>query len=141
MVEEDYLNRANVEVIAGDVSTIDLNKKKIVIRGQKQPVDFDKVLIAWGAYKKRFVREDLQKYSNLYYLEDRFSHAKCHNEILKAKCIVIMGGTFEAYQTASSIRDYLDSIGYTEAQIILMDVQASEVQQCLSFNIADEIHK
>lgn len=26
MVEEDYLDRANVEVIMGDVSTIDLNK-------------------------------------------------------------------------------------------------------------------
>lgn len=37
------------------------------------------------------------EYSNVYYLEDRFAHAKCHNEILKAKCIVVMGGTFEAY--------------------------------------------
>jgi hypothetical protein len=25
-----------------------------------------------------------------------------------------MGGTFEAYQTASSIRDYLDSVGITD---------------------------
>lgn len=97
MVEEDYLNRANVEVIAGDVATLDLNKKRIIIRGHKQPVEFDKVLVAWGSYKKKFVKEELQKYSNLLYLEDRFSHAKCHNEILKAKSIVVMGGTFEAY--------------------------------------------
>lgn len=38
-----------------------------------------------------------------------------------------MGGTFEAYQTASSIREYLDSIGYTESQIILIDDQKSEI--------------
>jgi len=53
MVEEDYLNRANVEVVAGDVKTIDLNKKLIVVRGQKQPIEFDKVLVAWGSFKKR----------------------------------------------------------------------------------------
>ncbi len=32
-----------------------------------------------------------------------------------------MGGTFEAYQTAASIREYLDSIGYTDVQIALLD--------------------
>jgi NADH dehydrogenase FAD-containing subunit len=53
MVEEDYFNRANVEVIAGDVKTIDLNTKKIIVRGIKNPIDFDKVLIAWGSFKKR----------------------------------------------------------------------------------------
>lgn len=69
---------------------------------------FDKVLVAWGAQKKRLGKE----YSNVYYLEDRHSHARAHNEILKAKTILVMGGTFEAYQVAASIRDYLDSIGY-----------------------------
>jgi hypothetical protein len=36
-------------------------------------------------------------YTNVHYLEDRFSHAKCHNELIKAKEIAIIGGTFEAY--------------------------------------------
>jgi thioredoxin reductase len=78
-------------------------------------------MIAWGSYKKRLNKE----YSNVFYLEDRHSHARCHNELLKAKTIVIMGGTFEAYQTASSIRSYLDSVGYLEPQIILIDPDMS----------------
>jgi hypothetical protein len=64
-------------------------------------------LLAWGAGKARIDQE----YNNVYYLEDRQAHARCHNEILKAKCIVILGGTLEAYTTAASIRSYLDTLG------------------------------
>ncbi len=35
MVEEDYLDRANVDLIMGDVSNIDLNRNLIVVKGQK----------------------------------------------------------------------------------------------------------
>jgi hypothetical protein len=52
-----------------------------------------------------------------------------------------MGGTFEAYQTAASVRDYLDSLGYTDTQVVLMEQSASEVQQCFGFHIAGEIHE
>jgi len=110
MVEEDYLDRANIDVVKGEIKTIDLNRNEIVVKGVKEPIAFDKVMIAWGSYKKRLNKE----YSNVFYLEDRHSHARCHNELLKAKSIVIMGGTFEAYQTAASIRKYLDSINYTD---------------------------
>jgi len=58
---------------------------------------FDKVVVAWGAEKKRINTMKEGIYSNLYYIEDRHSHAKIHNELLKAKVIVVMGGTFEAY--------------------------------------------
>lgn len=51
MVEEDYLERANVDVIKGEVKSIDLTKKQISIKGHSDMIDFDKVLIAWGAYK------------------------------------------------------------------------------------------
>lgn len=124
MVEEDYFDRANVDVIKGEIKTIDLNKNEIVVKGVKEQIRFDKVMIAWGSYKKRLGKE----YSNVFYLEDRHSHARCHNEMLKAKNIVIMGGTFEAYQTAASVREYLDSIGYTDVSIMLIDPQISEIQ-------------
>lgn len=52
-----------------------------------------------------------------------------------------MGGTFEAYQTAASIRDYLDSIGYTEVSIMLIDQNTSEVQQSLGNQLANQIHE
>lgn len=108
----------------GEIKSIDFDRKQIVIKGVKQAIDFDKVMIAWGASKSRLGQE----YSNVFYLEDRHSHARCHNEILKAKMIVIMGGTFEAYQTAASIREYLDGVGYLETQVVLIDSSASEIQ-------------
>lgn len=58
MIEQDYLNRANIEVVSGDVKTIDLTRHLIVVRGQKQPIPFDKVLIAWGSFKKRLNSKD-----------------------------------------------------------------------------------
>lgn len=78
------MDRANVEVVKGEVRAIDFNKKHIKVNGQKKPIEFDKVMIAWGAYKQRLKSQNETQYSNVFYLEDRFSHAKCHNEILKA---------------------------------------------------------
>lgn len=95
LVEEDYLDRANVDVIKGEIKSIDLAKNKITIKGIRDPIPYDKVLIAWGSNKSRIV--PMEKFSNVYYIEDRHSHARVHNEILKAKSILIMGGTFEAY--------------------------------------------
>ncbi|CDW84041.1 pyridine nucleotide-disulphide oxidoreductase family protein [Stylonychia lemnae] len=141
LVEKDFLDRANVEVVAGELSSIDLNKNEIGMKGQKSKIKFDKVMIAWGSQKKRIQNLAGSEYSNVYYLEDRFSHAKVHNEILKAKTILVMGGTFEAYQTASSVRKYLDSVGQTETEIILLDHQPSEVEQAFGGNIASMIHK
>ena len=51
------------------------------------------MLIAWGAYKKRLAKD----YTNVHYLEDRYSHAKCHNEIIKAEKIVALGKTMDAF--------------------------------------------
>jgi len=136
MVEEDYLDRANVDVVKGEIKTIDLNRNQIVVKGVKESIHFDKVLVAWGAYKKRL---GTQEYSNVFYLEDRHSHARCHNEIIKAKTIVVMGGTFEAYQTAASIREYLDSIDYKEVQIVLLNPELSEVHQSFGKQIEKEV--
>jgi predicted RNA-binding protein len=33
MVEEDYLDRANIDVIKGDIKAIDLNKNQVIVRG------------------------------------------------------------------------------------------------------------
>ena len=99
------------------------------------------MLIAWGSQKNKLGISEEKKYSNIYYIEDRHSHAKVHNEILKAKSIVVMGGTFEAFQIASSIRQYLDSIGYYKTQIVLMHTDRSQVQDCLAgqaFNVVKE---
>ena len=89
------------------------------------------MLIAWGAHKKRLKQE----YQNVFYLEDRQAHAKCHNEILRANCIVVMGNTFEAYQSAASIRSYLDSIGYRKTQIVLLSEEEVEVNTVLGKRI------
>lgn len=76
----------------------------------------------------------------MFYLEDRHSHARCHNELLKAKQIVVMGGTFEAYQTAASIREYLDSINYTDTAIAVIDPEMGELHTSFGSEITNEIH-
>ena len=151
MVDDDYLERANVEVVKGDIKGIDLNKNIIVIGGLKKPIEFNKLLFAFGSFKKRLSSKtsddsgqqpnSSSAYSNVFYLEDRFAHAKFHNNLLKAKCVVVLGGTFEAYQSAASMRDYLDSVGYYNTKIILMESSASEVQQCFGYEISDCMHE
>lgn len=108
----------------------------MLIKGINELIPFEKILIAWGANKKRLNSD----YANVYYLEDRHSHAKCHNEIIKAKTIVVMGGTFEAYQTAASIRKYLDSLNYKDTKIILFDGEKSEIQNTFGAQISNELH-
>lgn len=116
LTDLDFLDRANITVIKGEVKKIDKQKKLLQVKGCKDVIQFDKLMVAWGAYKKRLTKD----YSNVYYLEDRYSHAKCHNEIIKAKKIMILGNTMDAFRTASSIRSYLDSINYTDTEVILM---------------------
>ena len=92
-------------------------------------------MIAWGAEKRK-----LQKtFTNVHYIEDRFSHAKLHNSLIKAKNIVIMGNTFEAYQTAQGVREYLDSINHYETQIMLMTTRHGEIRKSLGKGLENYI--
>ena len=77
-VEEDFLDRANVDVIKGEIKSIDLNHNIIRIKGHKDQVPFDRILIAWGANKKRILNANSNAYSNVYYIEDRQAHARVH---------------------------------------------------------------
>ena len=121
--DQDFLDKANVTVMNGQIKSLDKEKKVIRMKGSTQAIHFDKVLFAVGSHKKKLTSE----YTNLFYLEDRFSHAKCHNEILKAKQVVIIGSTLEAYQQACTIRSYLDTIGQTDTQILVINDKSSEV--------------
>lgn len=124
LVEDDYLDRANVDIIKGDVKQIDIDNRRIMIKGQRKPIDFEKVIVAWGAEIDK-----LQKsYSNVHYIEDRFTHATIHNKLINAKKVVILGNTFEAVQMANSAREYLDEQGLYHTQIILMTNEKSEVR-------------
>lgn len=104
LVEDDFLDRANVDIIKGDVRHIDVENRQIVIKGLKKPLEFEKVIIAWGAEMDRLEKS----YSNVYYIEDRYTHANIHNKLIKAKKIVVLGNAFEAVQMANSAREYLD---------------------------------
>ena len=53
LVENDYLDRANVDVIKGNVKMIDVKNNKMQVSGYRTPIKFDKVLVAWGADRKR----------------------------------------------------------------------------------------
>ena len=66
------------------------------VKGLRKPIKFEKVLVAWGAEKDKLKTN----YPNVYYIEDRFSHAKIHNQLIKSKQVVVLGNTFETIQTA-----------------------------------------
>mmetsp|Transcript_4104 Transcript_4104/g.6941 ORF Transcript_4104/g.6941 Transcript_4104/m.6941 type:complete len:207 (+) Transcript_4104:1376-1996(+) len=93
----------------------------------RDPVHFDKLLVSWGSE-----RQKLRGLSNVYTIEDKFSHAKVHNQLLKSKKVVVLGSTFEAFQMASSAREYLDSVGQFDTEIILMNDYPSEVRSTLN---------
>ena len=131
LTDVDFLDKANITVIKGDIKSIDKAKKTIKVKGMKHQIEFDKMLIAWGSYKKRLNKD----YSNVFYLEDRYSHAKCHNEILKAEKIMVLGSNLDAYQTASSGRSYLKSIGYDKTEVILLNDGPSEISKNMGAEI------
>jgi len=93
----------------------------------RQPLQFDKLLVAWGAEKNKLG----QSYSNVHYIEDRFSHAKVHNSLLKAKNVVVLGNTFDAVQTAQSTRTYLDECGLFKTEITLMTTDTPDIRKSM----------
>lgn len=131
LVEDDYLDRANIDIIRGTIHRIAIEEKMLTIKGLRKPIRFDKLLVAWGAHRNKLSKN----YSNVHYIEDRFSHAKLHNELLRAKKIVVMGNTLEAFQVAQSTRDYLDGLGYYEVRIVLMSTEKSEARSALGTGI------
>ena len=137
LTDLDFLDKANITVIKGEIKSINKEKKVILVKGLKEQIEFDKMLIAWGAYKKRLSKD----YSNVFYLEDRYSHAKCHNEIIKAKKIVVLGSTMDAFQTASSIRSYLDSINYSKTEVVLLYEDDSEIKKNMGAMVGKTINK
>ena len=108
----------------GEIQHLDVPNQRLMLEGQNKHIYYDKILLAPGSYKHRLNQE----YSNAFYLEDRQAHARVHNEILKAKTIVILGGTLEAYQTAAAVRDYLDEIEYYKTQVVVMVQDKDELK-------------
>jgi 3-phenylpropionate/trans-cinnamate dioxygenase ferredoxin subunit len=51
LVETDYLDRANVDIIKGNIKMLDVENGKLVVTGYRKPISFDKVLVAWGAHR------------------------------------------------------------------------------------------
>lgn len=89
-------------VLKHPIKNINWQKQEIILKGGRTTqLLYDKLLIAWGSHKKRLKDE----YSNVYYLEDRVSHQRCTQDMLRAKTVVILGGTMDAYQTACSVRE------------------------------------
>ena len=99
----------------------------MAVAGLRKPLYFDKILVAWGAEKNKLEKS----FTNVHYIEDRFSHAKVHNQLLKAKKVVILGNTFDAIQTASSTRAYLDECGLFKTEVTLMATSVPDVRKSL----------
>lgn len=80
-------------------------------------------------------------YSNVYYIEDRFTHANIHNKLVNAKTVVILGDTFEAVEMANSAREYLDSVNKYHTKVILMMNERPQIRKSLGKNMEKKIAK
>ena len=136
-VEDDFLDRANVDVLKGKIKMLDTTHKKLVLTGYRKPIEFDKILVAWGSQRKRMSKN----YSNVHYIEDRHSHARLHNELLKAKSVTVVGNTINAFQIAESARNYLDEIGRFEIKVTLINDGESEVRRSMNKGMENFIKK
>lgn len=92
-VDEDFFDRNEIDLRQNQVEHIDVDERLLYLKGEKKPLEYDRILIAWGSHKAKLEKQ----YSNAHYLEDRHAHAKCHNELVKANKIVVLGKTLEAY--------------------------------------------
>ena len=52
-LEDDFMDKANITVMQGEIKKIDVDKKQLVLKNVHQPIDFDRILIAWGSEKAR----------------------------------------------------------------------------------------
>lgn len=136
-VENDYLDRANVDVLKGKIKVLDTVNRRIVLKGYRKPIEFDKVLIAWGSQKKRIQTN----FSNVHYIEDRHSHARLHNELIKAKSVTILGNSTNAFVVAEAARNYLDDIGKFDVKVTLMTDHESDVRQTMGKGMENYIKK
>lgn len=135
LVESDLFKNAQVDVISSPIRKIDHDTREITFaNGEK--VNFESVLFAGSAQKKTDF-----PYSNVYTVNDFETHAKVHNEAIKAKHICVLGGTFEAYQSAISLRTYLDELGLEDTRVTLFEKDTSEFVSTLGPAIAGRIIK
>lgn len=52
-VEDDYLDRANIDILRGSIKSIDIDKGEMCINGLRKPVKFHKMLVAWGSDREK----------------------------------------------------------------------------------------
>ena len=137
IVEQDFLDKAKVAVVREGVKKIDWKKKELYFKKGVDKINYDKLLVAWGSHKKRLSKE----FSNVHYLEDKISHERCSEAIGQAKTVVIMGGTLDAYQVASSAREHLDMIGKQDTQVVLISESKTEPETNYGKIVSKTIHE
>lgn len=131
-VESDLFSKMDIEVESAQLKHIIYEERTAHLTGNKQ-LKYDKILIAAGSEKERLP----QSYSNVHVVEDHLSHAKVHNDLLKADQIVVIGSGLEAIQSAASCRTYLDKIGVHEPKIVVMDTEMSQIRRYFGPKVED----
>jgi predicted ATP-grasp superfamily ATP-dependent carboligase len=72
-------------------------------------------------------------------ITDFESHAKVHNDVIKARKVVVMGSTFEAYNLANAIRSYLNTVGLKSVKVTLFEDDQRELQRTFGTQVAGRI--
>src|SRR5690606_37926476 len=114
---DDYLKAFQIEKYDNKVVKLDAVNRLITL-DNSTTIPFDKSLIGVGGHRK-MMRENESNIFNLYSLED---HNRIHNVIIKpeVKNIIVMSDLLEGFDIVTSIRKYLNAIGKTDTNVILL---------------------
>ena len=135
LVEPDLFQKANVEVWNTKITKIDHDERMVYTKDNKK-IPFEAILFAGSSTKV-----SPSNYVNVHCLNDYESHANAHNNVIKSNHVAVLGSTFEAFQIASSIRSYLNSIDKEDVKITLMDHDIPEVLKTLGYPLTERIYK
>ena len=135
LVEPDLFQKAQIDVFNSKILKIDHDNRTAHFEG-RDPVEFEAILFAGNSSKLA-----TSNYTNVHTITDFESHAKVHNEVIKSKHVCILGGTFEAYKLALSIRKYLKQIGLNDIKITLFEQDSEEFIRTIGSQVAGRVLK
>ena len=52
-VDEDFFDRNEIDLRQNQVEHIDVDERLLYLKGEKKPLEYDRILIAWGSHRAK----------------------------------------------------------------------------------------
>lgn len=122
------LKNAGVEVVVGEVSSIDLKEKKVVLSSGEE-LGYEKLVLATGSFPVRIPVKGTDLGNVFYVVKSYDAMAQLKDAIEKAKNIVIVGGGFIGVEIAEDV-----ARNYGDKKVVIVEM----LPHCLQRNFDPE---